>query len=75
MSEGLYEELAGIEVVWAKVQLYEDLWFFPVDNTQAQRDPVIRAVMRTVERVALAEQYITKLVSHKRFFLKLKHNS
>ena len=63
ISRILYEELGDIEAVWAKVQQYQDLWFFPVDNTQAQGDPVIRAVMRTVERVALAEQYITKLVS------------
>ena len=62
ISAGLYEELGDIEAVWAKVQRYQGLWFFPVDNTQAQRDPVIREVMRTVERVVLAEDYITKRV-------------
>ena len=62
VSEMLYEELGGIEGVWPNVQRLQDLWFFPVDNTQARRDPVIQELMRTVERVALAEEYITKLV-------------
>ena len=38
------------------------LHFFPVDNTKAQEDPVIREVMSTIETLARDEEYIHKEV-------------
>ena len=40
----------------------QKLWFFPVDNTRAQRDPTIRSLMRTIEKVTRNEEYIKKKV-------------
>ena len=38
------------------------LWFFPVDNTKGHKDPIIRALMQTVEDLARKEDYIHKKV-------------
>ena len=38
------------------------LSFFPVDNTRAQRDPVMKAVMQRVKEVAQAEEYMKRRV-------------
>ena len=62
ISQTLYNELSGIQSAWQTVEKYKGLWFFPVDNTKAQGDPVILELMATIERVALAEDYIKKLV-------------
>jgi hypothetical protein len=38
------------------------LWYFPVSNKRGHGDPIIKALMATVERLALAEDYIKKPV-------------
>ena len=39
-----------------------ELWFFPVSNRLGHADPVLVDVMKTMARVALAEDYINKEV-------------
>ncbi len=70
MSKYLHDEFVNIPA-WASVVMcpqgsYREqsmpLWFYPVDNTVAQEDGVICALMKGLVTEAMRQEYITKKV-------------
>eukprot|EP00300_Choanocystis_sp_HF-7_P017405 c19720_g2_i6.p1 GENE.c19720_g2_i6~~c19720_g2_i6.p1 ORF type:complete len:648 (+),score=174.06 c19720_g2_i6:737-2680(+) len=67
----LIHDTFAASLVWQSVQPCRDgvdqnqrvlLWFLPVDNTRGHRDPIIKALMSSIESVARKEEYINKKV-------------
>ena len=73
ISDLLDETFRG-KLVWSSsVQRFEKatlpsgrgkLWFFPVDNTKGNADPVIAEIKKVVQRVVKREKYVNEIVPY-----------
>eukprot|EP00300_Choanocystis_sp_HF-7_P014048 c18549_g1_i1.p1 GENE.c18549_g1_i1~~c18549_g1_i1.p1 ORF type:complete len:999 (+),score=240.54 c18549_g1_i1:66-2999(+) len=67
----LIHDTFAMSPIWQNVQPCREgadkdlpvlLWFYPVNNTRGHDDPILRALVQTIEIVTRAEEYLNKKV-------------